>query len=165
MERLQLMLQKLLADRFHLEMHKENRPSLACEVTIAQTGLKMKPAQAPTTPTPSSRDAPPAPATGMQWSSGGEKIELRGRGVTIRQLLIWLNEENHCDMVDKTGLAGAYDFDMTWIPEPSAEPSEPSASYALLAAVEKYLGLKIAEHKVAVETLVLDRLDRVPVEN
>ena len=33
------------------------------------------------------------------------------------------------------------------------------------SAIEKYLGLKVTARKVAVESLVIDRLNRTPVEN
>jgi uncharacterized protein (TIGR03435 family) len=126
MPRFQLMLQKfsahaskLLADRFRLELHKENRRSSVYEMTVAKSGLKMRPVPLPATPPPSSGDRPPAPSAGLQWSSTGEKIELRGRAATMRQILVWLSDETRREIVDKTGLTEAYDFDLLHIKCPS----------------------------------------------
>ena len=83
-------------------------------MTIAKSGLKMKPAPPPTIPRVPSGDATPSPTAGFQWYSTGEKIDIRGRSVTLRQLLIWLNEQTHRDIVDQTGLAEAYDFDLVY---------------------------------------------------
>jgi uncharacterized protein (TIGR03435 family) len=117
----QLMLQKLLADRFHLELHKENRTSSAYDVTITKAGLKMRPAPMPATPPIPSGDAAPVSSAGMQWSSSGERIELRGRHVTMRQLLVWLSEQTGREIVDHTGLTESYDFEMSWTPDRSAD--------------------------------------------
>ena len=101
----------------------------------------------------------------MQWSSAGEKLELRGHGVTMRQILVWLSEQTHREIVDKTGMTEeAYDFEMSWTPDTSSEPNDSYAADVLDAAIEKYLGLKVVSRKTPVEMLVIDRLDRTPVE-
>jgi uncharacterized protein (TIGR03435 family) len=163
MPRLQLMLQRLLADRFHLELHKESRLTSVDAMTVARSGLKMRAAQPPATSLPSA-DAAPARAA-ISVNSVGEKIELRGHAATVRQFLLWINEETRREIVDNTGLSGAYDFEMSWSLDPSADSTGPSESYAIDAAIEKYLGLKVSTRKTPVEMLVIDRLERTPVEN
>ena len=163
--RFQLMLQGLLAERFHLELHKETRPLSAYEITVARSGLKMRPAPLPETPPLPASDTSAPTSSGMQWSTAGENVELRGRSITMRQILVWLNGETHREIVDKTGMKGAYDFDMSWTLDTSNEPSDSFGADILDAALEKYLGLKVVARKVPVEMLVIDRLDRTPVEN
>jgi uncharacterized protein (TIGR03435 family) len=93
--------------------------------------------------------------------------------VTIRQILIWLSQETTRDIVDKTGLTEAYDFEMSWThgsasASPAGSSDEANRAFetnTLDAAIEKYLGLKVTSRKVPVEMLVIDRLDRTPVEN
>ena len=165
MPQFQLMLQKLLADRFRLQLHKENRLSSTCEMTVASSGSRLRPVPLPAnTPLPAGQAAP-AQTAGMQWGNNGDKIELRGRAVTIRQILVRLSEMTSRDIVDRTGLTEAYDFDLSWTPPASVGENDPLAVDVLDAAIEKQLGLKISVRKVPVETLVIDRLERVPVEN
>ena len=169
----QLMLQKLLADRFHLELHKESRTTSAYEMTVAKSGVKMKPAPLAATPAVPSGDATRASTGGMSWNTAGDKTDVQGHGVTIRQILIWLSQETTRDIVDKTGLTEAYDFEMSWThgsasASPAGSSDEANRAFetnTLDAAIEKYLGLKVTSRKVPVEMLVIDRLDRTPVEN
>lgn len=79
-----LMLQRLLTDRFHLEMHKEERSSSVYEMTIAKSGLKMRPVPLPATPSVPPAGAAAAPSSGLRWGSTGEKIELSGRAALMR---------------------------------------------------------------------------------
>jgi uncharacterized protein (TIGR03435 family) len=78
----------------------------------------------------------------------GEKIELSGRAVIMRQILVWLGEQTNREIVDKTSLTEAYDFDMSWAPASQAGPDDPLVADILDAAIEKYLGLKVAARKV-----------------
>jgi uncharacterized protein (TIGR03435 family) len=164
MPQFQLMLQRLLADRFHLEMHKEERSLSVYEMTVAKSGLKMRPVPLPATPPVPPGGAAPAPSSGLRWGSTGEKIELSGRSVIMRQLLVWLSEQTNREIVDKTGLTEAYDFDMSWAPS-SAGPDDPLVADILDSAIEKYLGLKVLARKAPVTMVVIDKLERVPVEN
>jgi uncharacterized protein (TIGR03435 family) len=162
MPQFQLMLQKLLADRFHLELHRESRLSSVYEMTVAKSGLKMTPVPLPTTPVTSGA-AQRAPITGLFWTTAGKRIQTHGHVATIRQILIWLNDVTKRDIVDRTGLTEAYDFEASWTI--SDEADDPFDADILDSALEKDLGLKVASRKVPVEMLISDRLDRVPVLN
>ena len=73
-------------------------------------------------------------------------------------------------VVDKTDLAGSYDFSLQFMPEqgglraapgdtsplPSSDPSGPS----LFTAVQEQLGLKLESGKGPVEIIVIDRIER-----
>ena len=74
-------------------------------------------------------------------------------------------------VVDKTGLTGRYDIDLTFTPEqripaganvpiPAADPNGPS----IYTAVREQLGLKLESQKVQEEVLVIERVER-PSEN
>lgn len=77
---------------------------------------------------------------------------------------MWLGEQTNREIVDKTGLTEAYDFDMSW-GSSSAGADDPLTVDILDSAIEKYLGLKVVARKAPVTMLVIDRLERVPVEN
>jgi uncharacterized protein (TIGR03435 family) len=70
--------------------------------------------------------------------------------------------------VDKTGLTGGFDVELTWTPEqvpsniagnalPGAAPDLSGAS--ILTALQEQLGLKLISEKGLVEVLVVDRLE------
>jgi uncharacterized protein (TIGR03435 family) len=179
MQQFQLMLQKLLADRFKLELHRENRTASVYDMTIAKTGLKMKESPALEAPAPASGVFPPTAPVGsglMEMYFEG-KAQVRGQRVTMRQFIVWLTQETDLPIVDKTGLTERYDFTMPWTPGNEAATGEasPGAGAGALvfgdvgdtiySALEKYLGLKLVSRKGPVEMLVIDRLERTPTEN
>lgn len=71
------------------------------------------------------------------------------------QLAALLSQIRPGPMIDKTGLTGAYDFDLTW-----HESSGPS----LFTALQEQLGLKLEPQKVPVSFFLFDSA-QMPGEN
>jgi uncharacterized protein (TIGR03435 family) len=77
-------------------------------------------------------------------------------------------------VVDKTGLAGRYDFTLTWTPDDSQfrsmgitvpPPSgDANAPPGLFTAIQEQLGLKLESTSAPADVLVIDRLEK-PSEN
>jgi uncharacterized protein (TIGR03435 family) len=76
-------------------------------------------------------------------------------------------------VVDRTGLTGAFDFDLEFAPEPAGNPAggaAPTPSPAatdrpsLFTAVEEQLGLKLQPQRAPIEVTVIDRVEP-PTEN
>jgi uncharacterized protein (TIGR03435 family) len=73
-------------------------------------------------------------------------------------------------VVDKTGLSGRYDFDLTWAPDETqfggeVRPApEDAPSPPFFEAVQQQLGLRLEATRGPVEALVVDNVDR-PSEN
>ena len=77
-------------------------------------------------------------------------------------------------VVDKTGLAGRYDFTLRWTPDESQfaglgvqvpPPSnDPNAPPGLFTAIQEQLGLKLDAARAPTEVLVIDRVEK-PSEN
>jgi uncharacterized protein (TIGR03435 family) len=63
-------------------------------------------------------------------------------------------------VIDKTGLSGAYDFELDWSPNEEADAPAPP----LVTALREQLGLRLETQKGPVEVLVIERLER-PSEN
>ena len=64
-------------------------------------------------------------------------------------------------LVDRTGLAGRYDFFFEWGPDPSVESGVAAASGTTLEqAMREQLGIKLVKEKGIVDVLVLDNLQR-----
>jgi uncharacterized protein (TIGR03435 family) len=84
----------------------------------------------------------------------GEFVSLLQRAVLDRPV------------VDKTGLTGKYDFDLTWAPDetqfggevPVAPAEAPAAP--LFSAIQEQLGLRMTATRGPVEALVVDKAER-----
>jgi uncharacterized protein (TIGR03435 family) len=129
---LRLMLQALLADRFKLRVHMEKRESPAYLLVHARTDGRLGPQLKPGTvncsdyrgdlPPPDSV-APPAPRVECGFrivtrfaAGAGMQILQSGKGVTMAQLAAQLSSSSPVGrmVVDRTGLAGTYDVDLSF---------------------------------------------------
>src|ERR1039457_1907700 len=73
-------------------------------------------------------------------------------------------------VLDQTGLRGAYDFSITWVPGPwnrqqPAAPAEgmasaPTGEISFFEAMEKQLGIKLTKQKLPYPALVVDSVER-----
>jgi uncharacterized protein (TIGR03435 family) len=89
------------------------------------------------------------------------------RGFGLDQILGLLSRDAGRKVVDKTGLTGTFDFDLTWTPQvflqgsfdrerfPSIDADGPS----IFTAVQEQLGLKLESIKGSVEFLVIDHVE------
>ena len=77
-------------------------------------------------------------------------------------------------VVDKTGLAGEFDFTLQWTPDETQfagmgihvppPVDNPNAPPGLFTAIEEQLGLRLEPQRIPSEVLVIDRAER-PTEN
>ena len=82
-------------------------------------------------------------------------------------------------VLDKTGLAGKYDFKLQWTPDESQGPPIPggpsnglngatpppeSTGPSLFTAIQEQLGLKLQSEKAPVDVLVIEHVEK-PSEN
>jgi uncharacterized protein (TIGR03435 family) len=89
-----------------------------------------------------------------------------------------LSNELHHTVIDKTGLTGKYDLELTWTQDQGSDPmfkgtdgaqqradAAPDASGpSIFTALQEQLGLKLQSTKGPVETLVIDHVE-MPSEN
>jgi uncharacterized protein (TIGR03435 family) len=153
-----VMLQKLLADRFKLTFHHEQREMPVYALTVAKGGSKLKAAD------PNEQNGSGCAHLGV-CSFQNDPIEHFAR---------WLQLVMDKPVVDKTGLAGAFDFTLTWTPDESQFGSmgirvppaadNPNAPPGLFTAIQDQLGLKLEPAKIPAEVLVIDHVER-PSEN
>jgi uncharacterized protein (TIGR03435 family) len=64
-------------------------------------------------------------------------------------------------VVDQTGIAGSYDIAFSYNPKPETDSTLPPLDVALKQAT----GLLLKSHKVPVETVVIDSVEKVPTAN
>lgn len=179
-EQVNLMLQRLLEERFHLTFHRETKEFKGYNLVIAKGGLKL------TNPGPADgcpADAASFLACGVPGRPGIWKTAAHVPGGTTaspRGDLFGRNDDMHglartisfllmdTPVIDRTGLAGKYDVFL----QPSAgdpgtglNPDQDSPLPAFFDALQDQLGLKLEPSKVALEVMVVDHIDPMPTEN
>jgi uncharacterized protein (TIGR03435 family) len=148
-----LRLQRLLADRFRLQMRRESTPMPIFALVIAKGGPKKL------TVTKSTGK----PQLNGKFGSG----MLTAAGVDMATLARFLSEgQTGRPVVDMTGLDGKYDFQLDWAPEPSpgapgvdsaASPSsaDGGGGVSIFTALQQQLGLKLEARTGTAERLVV----------
>ncbi len=167
-ERRQLMEQSLLADRFKLKMHVETRDEPVYALTVIKGGPKLTPAKDATgsahvNPNPGSM-GPEDLKRGLIVRRKGRGFEMTVKGMTLDTFVDALMAQQETagrQVVNQTGLTGAYDFTLTWGPEETAasdsgEVEEPP----LFTAIQQQLGLKLADGKGPAEVVVVDHIEK-----
>jgi uncharacterized protein (TIGR03435 family) len=147
------MLQKVLLDRFKLQLHREKRLAPVYELVIAKSGPKM--------PLASSGDIPANGRTVFYTGQG----QLSGKGATTEDLAFALSDSSvDRQVLDKTGLQGRYIFTLQFTMNQSADNSGPASGEAapsIFAALQEQLGLKLVPATDPVEYLVIDHIERL----
>jgi len=178
-EQLSLMLQGLLAERFHLVLRHEIRQLRGYELVRGKTGAKLKrstevgsnvePTEAPRT---DANGFPRLSAPGLVLMEGvrGTAVVsfLTARAQPLSALADFLSKEFRLPITDKTGRTGKFDFALEFAPEtPGALPPEsPDGSGSnLVSAVPRQLGLKLEPSNIPVDMLIVDSADKIPTEN
>jgi len=164
------MLQWLLAERFGLAAHGENRNLAVFALVPAKGGPGMK--RAPSDPF----DAQPArnigPILDSLWSNGpdrpfgltafnanGSEIHLEFAKLPMAALAQILASYLRTPVLDSTGLDGPWRVSLDF-----TLGNSPEADASVFSAVQ-HLGLRLERRTAATAVLVVDRLDRVPTAN
>jgi uncharacterized protein (TIGR03435 family) len=164
------MLQALLAERFKLAAHKENRPRPVYALVVEKSGPKFKEADL------NFRRTGPRPGE-VKFRSGPDARGFKG-SMTMAALVHFLSNSVDRPVQDFTGLKGTYDIDLSWAPDrgidrpsSSAVPADPGGELptaptaTVFTAIRDSLGLRLEARNEPVEMLVIDHVERVPIEN
>lgn len=150
-EQILLMFQKLLAERFKLEVHRETKTISAYAIVIAKDGLKVKEAE-----------AGPSRTRAGRGQLTGEKIAMPKLADLLSQIL-------DRPVVDKTETKGVFDIKLEWnADDTSADPERPgdgASGPSIFTALQEQLGLRLQAQKLPFAVLVVDRAEKVPTEN
>jgi len=158
---LESMMRKMLADRFKLAVHRDQKTFSVYGLVVAKGGIKFK-------------EVP----DGEAHNSSSNNTHYKGTCVSIAGFADFLarrRSELPVDLpvLDMTGLKGFYDLTLDWFPEPrpwghgktdvpvALDKSGPT----LLVAIEEQLGLKLETRKAPIEILIVDHAEKVPTEN
>jgi uncharacterized protein (TIGR03435 family) len=180
-EQAHLMLRKLVKERFQLKIHRETKEVSIYSLSVAKNGSKLvvsKPVVADsdagaveTGPLNKDKDGFPVLRKGMQMammSDNGHPV-ARSQGVAenLAYLVKMLSGQLNAPVVDSTGLTEKYDFTISWVPQPpgGVPPDKEEFGPDLFSALQDQLGLRLVAKKGPVEILVIDRAEKVPLEN
>jgi uncharacterized protein (TIGR03435 family) len=154
-DRLMLMLQTLLADRFKLRLHRETIERAVYVLVTAKNGPRLHAAEDES-------------GTGSALVEGGIAFQK----TSMRALADYLAGLSAIDrpVVDRTGLKGGFDFTLRLFEErPGMRAFD--RKFAMKNAehvftdLQEQLGLKLEPSKAPVEILVIDHAEKVPMEN
>jgi len=174
-------LRTLLADRFKLVIRNEARDMPIYALTHARAdgrlGSQLRSSSADCAAlfaaAKAKGEAPPPttngrPTCGTRTTRGS----MMTTGVTMADFARNLGPFTGRAVVDKTGLTGVYDLDLTWTPEqgpPGADGTAPppqtsTDGVSLYTAVQEQLGLKLDAQRGPVDMLVIESAER-PVQD
>lgn len=162
LKQIQSVMQKLLAERFGLVFHKDERELSAYTITVAKGGAKIK-EEDPSTPGP---------------SFGGAPQNFVVRDATMAEFTTFFLVQQFIDepVVDQTGFGQTrLSFILKFTPDPGLLPPgaapdaqrpapDADAPPDIYAAMEQQLGLHIQKTKAEVEVMVIDKVSK-PTEN
>jgi uncharacterized protein (TIGR03435 family) len=168
-------LQPLLADRFKLKVHIETKQLPVYELVIAKGGSKLKEATPGDTYANGIKGPDGVGRGGMMRFGPGQ---LTAQAVPMTNLANLLSQQLHRTVLDKTGLSGKYDLELSWTPDQGADPmfkgsegtpqradaAPDSSGPSIFTALQEQLGLRLQSAKGPVETIVIDHVE-MPSEN
>ena len=156
-------LRVLLAERFGLRIVQKPREQTVFELQVDPgRKLGMKPsAQACFLAVPGAAAAARTAGPACFSSIAGELI---ARGVTTAMIAQELTRRLERFVIDRTGLAGTFDFDLRWAPESATVPAAGEAPLSdlppLITAVREQVGLRLVQARAPVDVFVVEAVSR-----
>jgi uncharacterized protein (TIGR03435 family) len=186
-EDVRAMVRTLLADRFQLKSHSENRIAQADAYTLFAANPRMKKAD-PANRT-SCKEGPAPGAKDPRATNPTLSEVVTCQNVTMAQfaseIQYYARDYIKTPVLNATNLDGAYDLTLSFssrdaargvvttpsggaAPPPSTDPSassDPSGAISLPDAMFKQLGLRLEMQKRSVPMLVIDHVEPKPTDN
>jgi len=184
------MLQTLLEQRFQLKLHHSTKDANGYELVVAKGGARLK--ESAWAPTPDSGVIQSnsaldnkggvtmtSPNGIIKQTTGPKGMHLDIQGMTLPALGEYLARLTLSPVVNQTDLKGRYDFVLDLSREelvalaradggalgPPLQTPEPDPDAVTLAVSLDRIGLKLNPHKQPVDLLVIDHLEKSPIEN
>jgi uncharacterized protein (TIGR03435 family) len=173
-EQFRAMMQNLLATRFMMALHHEAKEMQIYELVVAKNGPKLK--------TPSKDPAPVAPEaappanpyaladdgypvlppgkSGTRMTNG--RARMQQFATTMENFASELSGAVGQSVKDATGLKGEYTLAFTFATGPAPDDF---TGPTIFEALQSQLGLKLERAKGTLDTLVIDRAEKIPTAN
>ena len=144
-ERLREMVRSMLQDRFRLHVHQQKKETNVYHLVSVQGILKLKWTGDARDATTQMRDG-----KGHMWATKFD-MDLLAR---------YLGGELGFPVVDKTGVAGVYDFELVWNPEEGSAGGRTDSLPSMVTAIREQLGLELKRGRGQVEMVVVDYAEK-----
>lgn len=145
-DRIDLMLQNLLAERLKVSVHHEAREIPRLALVVGKNGSKL--------------------ARGKD--AGAESFAARGHiagsYMPMATLATLLSRFERQTIIDETGLKGAFEVKLDWTPDDAIRPDDPGGP-SLFTAMQEQLGLRLESRKGPLDVLVVDHAEKIPLDN
>ena len=140
------MLQTLLADRFKLVVHHEEKMRDAYVLEVRNNAPKL------------------AKGNGEGATTSNGRGHIVGTNHTMDRFAQVLSRQMDLPVVNRTGLEGTYNIDLQWTPD-SARLARPEGGPvadgpSIFTAIQEQLGLRLRAAKVPVDVLVIDHAQK-----
>jgi uncharacterized protein (TIGR03435 family) len=181
-----VMEQNLLAERFKMTFHREQKELPVYELIVGKGGPKFKEAakdaavKSDDEILPKDKNDRPAgyerTIHGYRMLMKSGQVKIHGEGESMQELASSLWTVAGRPVLDGTGLTGEYEFTLTFAADiPGTRPASPPSSVAsapdgdagpsLFSAVQDQLGLRLESKKGPVDSIVIDHLEKTPTGN
>ena len=157
-DQLRLMLRTLLADRFKVTVHRQNKELPVYALLVAKNGPKLHKSQ-----------GAPDGGAGVMRRNG---LRMVAEKVSMPELADLLSGPLQTPVVDMTALKGRFDFTLdlsTFIAATGTgkqgDQRPPDMTNIIFTAVQEQLGLTLRAQKAPIEILVVDGADKIPTHD
>jgi uncharacterized protein (TIGR03435 family) len=167
----QALLRALLKDRFKLDVHIETRDLTRFALVLARNdgklGLQLTKSAFDCVAYRAGPHPPPEPGRTPNCATRIGLGSLSGKAIPMTQLAASLAPLVSRFTVDKTGLEGGFDVELTWTPDapsndattPPDAPADDSHEPSIFSALQEQLGLKLVSEKGPVDVLVVNHVE------
>jgi len=170
-EHFKIMLRSLLADPFRLLIHREQRVLPVYALMLVNPDRSLGPklnasngdCREPTpTATTANADTDQRPFCRVRIVDG----QMISTGAALSDALMLLSEIAGRQVVDRTGLMGGFNYDLTWAASDHGRPTDsPSRGIdtngpSFFTALREQLGLKLEATRAPVGVVVIDHVER-----
>jgi uncharacterized protein (TIGR03435 family) len=146
------MLQTLLVERFKLATHRETKDFPVYGLVAIKGKFTLEPVD---------------PAGGSSTNSNSDEKggKLEAERITMARLADWVSTRMDRPVIDMTGISGAYNLKLNFSRESEKNDNDTPKYPIVPLALQEQLGLKLEKRTAPIEMLIVDRVEKVPVEN
>jgi uncharacterized protein (TIGR03435 family) len=145
----QSMMRKMLAERFGLKLHHEQREMPVFALTVAKGGPKLE---------KSAGDPNGGPGSDGRVANGIETHRYTNASMPDLALMLMIYGDR--PIVDQTGLQGRYTFQLRWTRDETAATTDADPPPGLFTAMQEQLGLKLEATRAPADVVVVDKVER-----
>jgi len=161
-DRIRIMLQTLLADRFKLTVHHELKQLAVYELRVDRGDGRLGPQLKRVDVDCATRRGGGPPCGGFRTLAPGHIV---GGGVTLSLLAQFLELPAGRNVLDRSGLQGTFDVELQYTPDrlqlrgPDT-PAPDQNAVSVFTALREQLGLKLESVIAPIDTLVIDHAEK-----